>query len=134
MRAEGWLPTRGALLLSLLAGLTQALAIATPWDGQPLWWLQLLSVGLLAWQIERAAGWRSAAVLGWVFSGVWLSGTFWWLFISMHTYGGLPAPLATLAVLALAGVLALYSAAACATFVALAPASRAARALLFAAL
>ena len=32
-----------------------------------------------------------------------VAGTFWWLFISMHTYGGLAAPLAALAVLGLAG-------------------------------
>jgi apolipoprotein N-acyltransferase len=38
------------------------------------------------------------------------------LFISMHTYGGLPAALAVVAVLALAGALSLYYAAACAVF------------------
>jgi apolipoprotein N-acyltransferase len=25
-----------------LAGLAQAASIAAPWDGQPLWWLQLI--------------------------------------------------------------------------------------------
>ena len=134
MKADAFRPGLLPLLLSLLAGLAQALAIATPWDGQPLWWLQLLSLGLLAWQLERATGWRPAAVLGWAFATAWLTGTFWWLFIAMHTYGGLPAVLAALAVLALAGVLALYFAAACGALVALAPASRAGRAILFAAL
>jgi apolipoprotein N-acyltransferase len=119
--------------LSLLAGFAQACAIATPWDGQPLWWLQLLALGVLVWQLTGCAHWRSAAVLGWVFACAWLTGTFWWLFISMHTYGGLAAPLAALAVLALAGVLALYYAAACAAFVALRPAHPAGGALLFAA-
>jgi len=122
------------LILSLLAGLGQAIAIATPWDGQALWWLQLLTLGLLAWQLEHAAHWKRAALLAWGFACAWLTGTFWWLYISMHTYGGLPAPLAALAVLALAGVLALYYAAAAALFVRLAPASPAGRALLFAAL
>jgi apolipoprotein N-acyltransferase len=32
------------------------------------------------------------------------TGTFWWLFISMHTYGGLAAPLAALAVLGAGGL------------------------------
>ena len=122
----------------LLAGLAQAVAVAVPGSGQPLWWLQILSLSVLAWQLRRCAGtvpswssstwsesprrapwqsdWRGAAWLGWVFATAWLCGTFWWLFISMHTYGGLAAPLAVLAVLALAAALALYYAAACAIF------------------
>ena len=52
----------------------------------------------------------------------------------MHTYGGLPAALAVLAVLALAAALALYYAVACALQQRYAPAQRALRALLFAAL
>ena len=125
------LPAAG---LSLLAGLGQATAMAAPWDGQPLWWLQLLTLGLLGWQLDRTTGWRRAGLLGWLFATAWLTGTFWWLYISMHTYGGLPAPLAALAVLALAAVLALYYGAAAALYVHLAPASRMGRALLFAGL
>ena len=122
------------VLPSLLAGCLQAVSIATPWNGQPLWWLQLAALGLLAWQIDRASDWRRAAWQGWWFACAWLVGTFWWLFIAMHTYGGLPAFLAVPAVLGLAAVLALYYAAACGVFVALAPVNRAGRALLFAAL
>lgn len=55
--------------------------------------------------------------MGWVFALGWLAGTFWWLFISMHTYGGLNALLAVAAVLALAGLLAVYYGLACAVFV-----------------
>jgi apolipoprotein N-acyltransferase len=40
----------------------------------------------------------------------------WWLFISMHRYGGLPAVLAVAGVLFLSGVLSLYLAAACAAY------------------
>jgi apolipoprotein N-acyltransferase len=40
----------------------------------------------------------------------------WWLFISMHRYGGLPAPLAAAAVLLLAAALALFLAAAAAAY------------------
>lgn len=120
--------------LSLLAGGLQAVSLAAPWDGQPRWWLQLLALGTLAWLLERSPDWRQAAWRGWAFAVAWLAGTFWWLFISMHTYGGLPAPLAALAVLALAALLALYYAVACGAFVALAPNHRASRALLFAAL
>lgn len=127
MRAGTW-------ALSGVAGLAQAIAMAAPWDGQPRWWLQLVALGVLAWQLERSVSWQHAALRGWVFSSAWLASTFWWLFISMHTYGGLPAPLAVVAVLALAGALALYYAGACALHRWLAPSSRAARALLFASL
>ncbi|MBT2323931.1 apolipoprotein N-acyltransferase [Variovorax paradoxus] len=117
------------------AGLAQAAAIAAPWNGQPLWWLQLLSLAALVWQLDALRpSWRSAAFHGWLFATAWLCGTFWWLFISMHTYGGLAAPLAALAVFALAAALALYYALACAFFVAFSPAGRLHATLLFAAL
>jgi apolipoprotein N-acyltransferase len=106
-------------IVALLAGLAHASSIAAPWSGEPLWWLQLLSLGTLAWLVQGAGGWRRAAALGWTFATAWLAGTFWWLFISMHVYGGLPSPLAVLAVFALAGCLALYYALACAVFAAL---------------
>ena len=98
----------GRFGLALMAGLAHAASIATPWNGQPAWWLQLAALAALAALLQRSASSREAAVLGWGFAWAWLSGTFWWLFVSMHTYGGLPAALAVIAVLALAGVLALY--------------------------
>jgi apolipoprotein N-acyltransferase len=126
------------LALALLAGLAHALSIAAPWSGRPLWWLQPLALGILAWLLvhmahERASPGR-AALVGWIFATAWLCGTFWWLFISMHTYGGLNAGLAALAVLALAAFLSSYYAAACAAWLALAPSGVLGRALLFAAL
>ncbi len=99
--------------LALLAGLAQAVSMATPWDGRPQWWLQLLSLAVLAALVQRAGTIGRATMLGWVFASAWLTGTFWWLFISMHVYGGLAAPLAALAVLALAVFLSTYYAAAC---------------------
>ncbi|MDP9920923.1 apolipoprotein N-acyltransferase [Variovorax boronicumulans] len=121
-----------------LAGVAQALSIAWPGDGRPLWWLQLLSLAGLVWLLDglraQGAGWRRAGLHGWVFATAWLTGSFWWLFISMHTYGGLPAPLAVIAVLALAAALGLYYAVACAWFVVRGPAGRIAGAFVFAAL
>jgi apolipoprotein N-acyltransferase len=102
--------------LAAAAGLLQALAIAWPGTGQPQWWLQLLSLGLLAGLLQRPVGWRAAAFSGWRFATCWLTGTFWWLFISMHVYGGLAAPLAGAAVVLLAAFLALYYALACALY------------------
>jgi apolipoprotein N-acyltransferase len=123
----------------LIAGGAHALSIAWPFSyglglGQPVWWLQLLAMCLLAWQLDRAKTKRQGAWFGGLFATAMQVATWWWLFISLHTYGGLAAPLAVIAIVGLAGFLALYYAAACALFVALAPANRAGRAALFAAL
>jgi apolipoprotein N-acyltransferase len=64
----------------------------------------------LAWLVQRQHVWR-ALPAGLAVRHSLAHGTFWWLFISMHTYGGLAAPLAALAVLGLAAFLALYYAA-----------------------
>ncbi|SEB02007.1 apolipoprotein N-acyltransferase [Variovorax sp. YR216] len=124
-----------------LAGLAQAASIAAPWNGQPQWWLQLLSLAALVWLLDglrnadgRAGAWRCGAFQGWIFTTTWLCGTFWWLFISMHTYGGLPAPLAAIAVFALSAALALYYVVACGLYVAFAPSSPVGSAAFFAAL
>jgi apolipoprotein N-acyltransferase len=101
------------LLASLMAGYAQAISIAAPWNGQPVWWLQILSLAALVMLLDRSATPRQAALVGWLFTLAWLCGTVWWLFISMHVYGGLAAPLAVLAIVALCGFLALYYAAAC---------------------
>jgi len=122
-----------ALVIAALAGLAQGLSMALPGSGEPVWWGQLLSLIALVALVARAASWRRAALLGWVFATAWLCATFWWLFISMHTYGGLAAPLAALAVLALAAFLSLYYAAACASFWALGRSAMAGSAFVFAA-
>lgn len=104
-----------------LAGLLQAAALAWPWRlgwpaGEPVAGLQILSLAALLLSLPGAPSARSAFLRGWIWSIAWLGGTFWWLFVSMHTYGGLPAPLALLGVLALAAALGLYYAAASALF------------------
>ena len=103
-------------------------------QGQPVWWLQLLAMALLAWQLDAATTKRRGAWVGWLFATAMQVATWWWLFISLHTYGGLAAPLAVIAIVGLAAFLALYYAATCALFVAIAPANLAGRAILFAAL
>jgi apolipoprotein N-acyltransferase len=91
------------------AGALQALAfVHTTW----LWWLPLLATAGLVVLLDRSSP-RQAAGLGWLYGSGWLVAGVWWLFISMHTYGGLPAPLAAVAVWALAAALSLYLAAAC---------------------
>jgi apolipoprotein N-acyltransferase len=103
-------------LAAALAGVLQAASLAWPGHGQPQWWLQLLSLAVLPALLQRAASPLRAGLLAWVFAIGWLCGTFWWLFISMHVYGGLPAVLTVLAVLGLASFLGLYYAAAGAVY------------------
>jgi apolipoprotein N-acyltransferase len=94
----------GVLALALAAGAAQAAAFA------PLqWWpLQILGLALLAALAQRApSAWRAMAA-GWAFGFGWLASGLWWLYISMHDFGGMPAPLAAAAVALLAALLALY--------------------------
>ena len=135
----------GALQFALVfvAGIAHASSIAWPFgffsgvglaQGQPVWWLHLLAMALLARQLDQAKTKRQGALVGWLFATVMQVATWWWLFISLHTYGGLAAPLAVLAIVGLAAFLALYYAGAFALFSAIAPVNIAGRAILFAAL
>ena len=127
------------LVVALTAGVLHGWSMAWPVSGQPVWWLQLLALGLLAALLQPSAAyarvsWRSALVYGATFSTAWLCVAFGWLYVAMHTYGGLPALPAGLAVLALAGLLGLYYAMACAAFRALSPINTHESAIVFAAL
>jgi len=97
-----------------------------------LWPLQLVAIALLAWRVGVAAP-RHAAALGFAFATAWIGAATWWMFVSMHRYGGLAAPLAALAVLALAAFLALYFGAAMAAVARWRPRSPARSAVCFAA-
>ena len=91
-----------------VAGLAQALSLAWPWGGQSLPVLQVLGMAVMCHQLVQAGTKRELIKRAWWSATVWLSATFWWLFISLHTYGGMPAILAGLAVFLLAGALAFY--------------------------
>jgi len=110
----------GGALHSLPATWTQA------------WPLQLACVAVLAWLVRDARPGRAAA-LGLVFGTAWLGAATWWMFISLHRYGGLPAWMAVLAVAGLCAFLSLYLALAMAAFVRWRTGGVAADALLFAA-
>ncbi len=103
-----------ALPAALLAGVANTFSFA-PFGA---WWLQIAALALLAHAAAQAGPGR-AAQLGWLFGTGWLVSGLWWLYISMHDYGGMPPWLAVLAVLALAAALALYYAAALATWASL---------------
>lgn len=143
LRGPGAAGAVGWALLCVLAGALQAAALAWPFPGwalpgtvagQASGGLQMVSLALLVLALMHSAHMGSAAWRGALFATAWLVGTFWWLFVSMHTYGGLAAWMAVCAVLALAGALALFYALAAALWWRWAPASRSAQALLFAAL
>jgi apolipoprotein N-acyltransferase len=117
----------GLIGVALMAGLAQGASIAWPlaapsgladhlgWTfGAPSAGLQIMSLATLVLLLCVATTVGHAAWIGWAFGTAWLSSTFWWLFVSLHVYGGLAAPLAALAVLALAAALALYYAVAAA--------------------
>jgi len=80
-----------------------------------LWPLQFLCVAGLAWRVAHVSP-RRAAALGLAFGTAWVAAGTWWLYISMHHYGGLPAWMTVLAVAALSAFLSLYLAATLALF------------------
>ena len=143
-RPESSSPLRTVLQMALavIAGGAQAASIAWPGPfllaglqrGQPVWWLQIGALALLAWLLQGSQSARQAALSGWLFGTAWLAATFGWTFIALHTYGGLPFFLAALAVFAFTTLLALFYAAACGLYRAVAPVDSALAAIVFAAL
>jgi apolipoprotein N-acyltransferase len=104
-------------VLALAAGALHAAAFAPT----NFWWLEILALAGLA-RLTLGQAPRRAASLGWGFGLGWLVAGMWWLYISMHDFGGLPMPFAGGAVLLLAAFLALYYGAAMALLAWLAPA------------
>ena len=108
--------TLQAAAILLVAGIAQALSLAWPiegaFKGEAQGWLQCASLGILAYQLDRSHSSKQAFIKTWVFAFAWLASSIWWLFISMHRYGGLPAPLAGLAVCLMAAGLAMFYASA----------------------
>jgi len=124
------MPTeRRAAALALAAGITHTASFA-PLEAWPL---QVASLALLLVALGREPTPRRAALLGWLFAFAWLTSGMWWLFISLHRYGGLAAPLAALAVALLTAMLALYHALALALYARCRSGRPAVDALLFAA-
>ena len=99
------------LCICTALGVLQTLAyVHTAW-----WPLQLACIGGLAWRAAARPP-PVAAALGWAYGSAWLLAGTWWLYISLHRYGGLPAWLTVLAVLALSLLLSLWLALAMAAF------------------
>lgn len=111
----------------LLLGVVHALCFAPgPLPGAVLPYVQIASMAGLALCLLRTTRLRDAAWRGWLFGLGNFAVGLYWLFISLHTYGGLQAGLAVASVLALSGAMALYYAlAAFAARLCLAPLARA---------
>ena len=110
----GWtfgLPALAAMAAMAAIGALQSLSFVHT----GFWALPLAATALLAAAVSRCTP-GQAALLGSAFGTGWLATGTWWLFVSMHRYGGIPAPLAAAAVGALAGALSLYLALAMAAY------------------
>ena len=122
-----------------LAAALQAAGVCWPFpflvaQGWPQWSVQLLALAVYVHALGRAGSPAMAFSMGLLHATVWLACTFWWLFIALHTYGGLSAALAVVALVVLAAALGLYYALAAACYNWLAPRSAQLGALVFAAL
>lgn len=102
-RRLGWGVAAGAAVAAMAAGALSTLAHVHT----EAWWLPLVTTAGLAAAVWRCSAVRAAAI-GLAFGTGWLLAGTWWLFISLHVYGGLPAPLAGLSVLLLSVALSLY--------------------------
>ncbi|MCS7101556.1 MAG: apolipoprotein N-acyltransferase, partial [Burkholderiaceae bacterium] len=109
------MPHFGIRLTSPAVGLAQAAVLGAahtlsfaPWN---LWWLQPLALAGLFALAARADRVRAAAALGFAFGLGWFGSGLWWVFVSMHVYGQMAAPLAAAATAAFVALLALFPAA-----------------------
>jgi apolipoprotein N-acyltransferase len=94
-------------LVAALLGAANTLSFApTPHGG----WLEIVIFTLFFAWLTRTSGWASAALTGGAFGfGNFVTGV-WWLYVSMHDYGGMAAPLAGAAVVLFTAYLAVYPA------------------------
>ena len=104
-------PLPAEVSIAVALGGLHSLCFLAPWA----WPGQLLVVALLAWRLRDASPGRAAA-LGLTFGTAWFGAGTWWLYISMHHFGGLAAWITVLAIVLLSAFLSLYLAAGCAVF------------------
>ena len=79
-----------------------------PFHAGPSGFLQVSSMILLAIGLCSQNNTKRAFHWGWIYQTTAFVGTFWWIYISLHVYGEMPAWLALSAVLVLSALLALY--------------------------
>lgn len=87
---------------AVIAGGIQALAssaLSTLANWNSL--LSLFSLFLLALLIGQTKTLWQAFLTGWLFALCWLTGSVWWIYVSMHYYGGMPSFAAAASIFAL---------------------------------
>ncbi|OZI71091.1 apolipoprotein N-acyltransferase [Bordetella genomosp. 12] len=100
----------GAGLLAA-AGALHALSFAPgPLPAWSLAWVQVFTLAVAAHAVLQAPSRRRAWVRGWGFASVSFTIGLYWLYVSMHDYGGMAAPLAAAGVVALSVFLAIFPA------------------------
>jgi apolipoprotein N-acyltransferase len=106
-QAPGRALPRWHYLVALAAGAVNTLSFAPTAHGG---WLELAIFAFFFAWLSRTTGWKSAALTGGAFGfGNFVTGV-WWLYVSMHYYGGMAAPLAGAALVLFSLYLALYPA------------------------
>ena len=124
------MPQALAALLAFVAGAAVVLAFE-PFGFFPL---AFLSLAVLAAVLDRVRRPSRGFLIGFCWGlGAFLAGVSW-LFVALNRYGGMPVPLAALAIFLFCAYLALYPGLAGALFVRLRPANLCLKILLFAAL
>ena len=105
--APGRTLPRWHYLAALIAGAANTLSFApTPHGG----WLEVVIFAFFFAWLTRTTGWKSAALTGGAFGfGNFVTGV-WWLYVSMHDYGGMAPPLAAAALVLFSLYLAVYPA------------------------
>ena len=97
---------RASFIVAFLAGALTVPGFA-PFHVSPL---PFVTLALLFWQWSQAATPRQAFKIGWAFGlGFFLAGVSW-IYVSLHTFGAMPMPLAALATLLFCAFLALFPA------------------------
>jgi apolipoprotein N-acyltransferase len=106
-QAPGRTLPRWHYLIALIAGAANTLSFApTPHGG----WLEVAIFAFFFAWLTRTTGWKSAALTGGAFGfGNFVTGV-WWLYVSMHDYGGMAPPLAAAALVLFSLYLAVYPA------------------------
>ncbi len=94
--------------LFILCGVLQALALAAPWSGEANASLQVAALALFIALQQEDDGFQKSFWPAWLFATSWLLASVWWLFVSIHDFGGMPISLTIAAMLLLCGALAVY--------------------------
>jgi apolipoprotein N-acyltransferase len=106
-----WVNTKNHLILNMILitlGVIQAYALASPFSGETQAWLQVVAMTAFLLIQEKSNSTKQSFWQSWVFVTSWLIASVWWLYISIHHFGGLPIVLTLAAIALLCGSLAVY--------------------------